>query len=677
MTQALRTVSRFPYRVDIKPHVWVPMHDGTKLSVKLWVPRGHEEGERFPVVLEAIPYRKDDICLADDSKRMAYIAGHGYVCARLDLRGSGDSEGVLYDEYCEQEQDDLCEVIAWLAALPCSTGKVGMTGISWSGFNSLQAAAKRPPALRAIITVCSTDDRYDNDVHYMGGSPLAFYMNWWGAIMHEFNMRPPDPAVVGEGWERIWRERLAQNTHLTDKWLAHQRRDSCWKTGSVCEDYSAICCPVLAVGGWADGYTDAIVRLLDNLGTCAKAIIGPWGHVWPERPVPGPAIGFLQESLRWWDHWLKGIDNGVQADPTVRYYLQDACRLEPDLQFRPGRWMQTGSLTQRGHDELILSADGHLVAPQADALGSILSHSSPLICGTQVDTWLPMGSNIDLPSEQTPDDERSLCFDSDVLEDDLAIVGNPVLKLRVAADKPRAFAFVRLCDVYPDGTSQLITRGNLNLTHRGSHEFPEPLEPGEFYNVEIPLKAVAQVIPAGHKVRIAISTSYWIWIWPSPEVATITVDCAASRLMLPVAGDGDVPLVRGFLGPEVAKGEEPKVIPTDGYRAFRTSDEASGKVVYTRITDDFDKLTTPAGMTVESDKVASYTIYENDPLSARMDTLRHETFTRDGWEVDVEVTSAMECDAEDFIVTTRSKASYNGKQVMDETRSARIPRDLN
>lgn len=679
MEQSARVREDFPYEVDVIPHVAVPMRDGVRLSMKLWMPRPHRAGERFPAVIEAIPYRKDDICLQDDSVRMAYVAGHGYICARLDLRGSGDSEGVLPDEYSNQEQLDICEAIAFLAALDECDGGVGMTGISWSGFNSLQVAARRPPALKAIITVCSTDDRYDNDVHYMGGSVLAFYMNWWGAIMHEFNMRPPEPAVVGDAWERMWRERLCENTHLQDKWLAHQRRDDYWRIGSVCEDYGAIACPVLAVGGWADAYTDAIVRLLGNLQVCTKAIIGPWGHTWPERPVPGPAIGFLQENVRWWDRWLKGIENGAEADPTVRYYLNDPYVPDPDIRFIPGAWMESDAgLDAGGAQELALFADGR-IEPCADAPADrgCVSHCSPLDCGTQVDTWLPMGSNIDMPAEQTPDDERSLCFETAPLGDDVPLVGTPLVRLRVAADKPRAFVFARLMDVHPDGTSQLITRGNLNLTHRESHEHPAPLEPGEFYDVVIPLKVAAQRVPAGHRLRLALSTSYWTWIWPSPELATITVDCSRSTLSVPLAASADRPLARPFEQPEVAYGERPEVVGNDGYRCTLTYDPETGTTTRVRETNDFASLTTPMGTTVSSDKVASYSIRDGEPLSAHMDTLRYERFERTGWSVELEVRSSMDCDARDFIISTHSRALCNGAVVLDEQHGARVPRDLN
>lgn len=676
MDMQANIVEAFSYRVQVIAHCWVPLHDGIRLSAKLWVPQVRTPREKFPVILEAIPYRKDDICLEDDSVRMSYFAGNGYICARLDLRGSGDSEGVLTDEYSEQEQEDICEVIQWLANLDQSNGNVGMTGISWSGFNSLQVAAKCPPALKAVITVCSTDDRYDNDVHYMGGSPLAFYMNWWGAIMHEFDMRPPDPAVVGDAWEKMWRERLAQNTHLSDKWLCHQRRDEYWRIGSICENYHAVKCPVLAVGGWADGYTDSILRMLDHLDVCIKAIIGPWGHTWPERPVPGPAIGFLQECLRWWDHWLKGVDNGAQRDPAVRYYLQDACALTPDLAYRPGRWMQTESLAKRNSRKLSFAADGKLCA-HSDGKGGSVSLCSPLVCGTQVDTWLPMGSNIDLPSEQTPDDERSACFDTVELEESFEIVGQPIVRLRVASNKTIAFIFVRLCDVWPDGSSQLITRGNLNLTHRYSHEYPEPLAIGEFYDVQVPLKAVAQTVPAGHRIRISLSTSYWTWIWPSPEMATVTVDCSGSHVVLPMGGEQDVPLARPFEPAEIARGERPDYVPAGGYRCERTFDPASNTMTYRRWTNDFKALLTPSGMSVEADKVAAYRIAEGDPLSAHMETRRFERFSREGWEVELEVNSSMDCDERDFIIETKSRASYNGRGVLDETHRTRVPRDLN
>ena len=146
------------------------------------------------------------------------------------------------------------------------------------------------------MTICSTDDRYADDVHYRGGCVLALDMLHWASSMLTWNARPPDPRLYGEGWREAWRERLETLTPWIEHWLGHQRRDAYWKHGSVCEDYAAIECPVYAVGGFADGYTNAVPRLLAGLSGPRKGIIGPWAHAFPEDALPGPSIGFLQET---------------------------------------------------------------------------------------------------------------------------------------------------------------------------------------------------------------------------------------------------------------------------------------------------------------------------------------------------------------------------------------------
>lgn len=681
-------VDSFDYTVTIEEHVQIPLSDGVRLSAKLWKPAPQEAGETFPVILEAIPYRKDDVSLWDDSVRMAYYAGHGYVCARVDLRGSGDSEGVLPDEYSMREQLDLVEAIAWLAAMPETNGNVGMTGISWSGFNSLQVAQHRPSALKAIVTVCSTDDRYDNDVHYMGGSLLGFYQNWWGSIMHEFNLRPPDPRLVGESWRSMQMERMSDNPQMTSIWLAHQNRDDYWKPGSVCENYDNLVCPVLAVGGWHDGYTDSIVRLVDHCSTVAQGIIGPWGHTWPERGIPGPAIGFLQVCLRWWDRWLKGVQNGAERDPKMRYYLMEPCQLAPDCAVREGSWLQTERFTRDrptvsfgldgcGLLEAGNAAEGGQASEGKDGAQRFVSHCSALTVGTQVDTWLPMGSPIDLPSEQTADDEKSLVFDSLPLENDLDIVGLPLVKLRIAADKPEAFVFARLCDVWPDGSSHLVTRGNLNLTHRDSHESPDALVPGTYYSVEIPLKAVAQRIPAGHRVRLALSTSYWPWIWPSRACATVTVDTEQSAFSLPVRCAVDEPLALAFPEAQIARGEPCEVLKPGAPFTRRTYDAETGIMDFSRSTDDDSVCRTPSGFVFGSKKSTRYVIDEHDPLSARMESVRESVYQREDWVVETRVYSTMSCTFDDFVVQTDTEVLENGKSVHKESCVDTVPRCFN
>src|SRR5690242_13008433 len=302
----MTVITRFSNSVRRVEHFWITLKDGVRLSARMWLPDDAETNP-VPAILEYIPYRKRDGTRGRDEPMHHYFAGHGYASIRVDLRGSGESDGLLEDEYLQLELDDGVEVIAWIAAQKWCNGSVGMMGKSWGGFNCLQVAALRPKPLKAVLSVCSTDDRYADDIHYMGGCLLNDNL-WWGAIMLAYQARPQDPAIAGEGWRADWLDRLDRLPFFPALWAAHQRRDDYWRHGSICEDFSAITCPVFAVGGWADAYTNAIPRLLEGLTVPRLGLIGPWAHIYPQDGSPGPAIGFLQEATRWWDHWLKDED---------------------------------------------------------------------------------------------------------------------------------------------------------------------------------------------------------------------------------------------------------------------------------------------------------------------------------------------------------------------------------
>jgi hypothetical protein len=649
-----------PYQVRMVNNLWIPLSDGTRLAARAWLPV-IPNGSVVPAILEAIPYRKSDITVVDDSVRHGYFAGYGYASIRLDLRGSGDSSGVLLDEYHPQEQADICEVIAWLAAQEWCSGSVGMIGISWSGFNGLQVAACRPPALKAVVTVCSTDDRYDNDVHYMGGSVLAFYMLVWAAVMLQFNARPPDPDVVGPQWRQEWLRRLEGNVFLGETWMAHQRRDDYWRQGSVCEDYSRISCPVLAVGGWADAYTDAILRLMDGLPGVRRAIIGPWGHTWPERGVPGPSIGFLQECLRWWDRWLKGIDTGVESEPLIRYWMQDPVPPLPNLSERPGRWVAASSVPG-SHARTLSLAD---LTPETE-----LDVLSPLTVGAAAGSWLPYGNPTDLPGDQRDDDLGSLVFDSEPLDRALAVFGQPAAELTVSADRPQALLVARLCHVAPDGESVLITRGALNLTHRDGHADPYPLEPGRRYAVRIPMKATASVIPAGHRIRLALSTSYWPWLWPSPDLATVSVSTPRSRLVLPVPHPADAGLPAPVFGPaEIAP-----PVPVEELREHCPVISASGGVFRLR-RDLTGMVRYPSGLVYSDYDPTQFSIDPSDPRSARVDLFRRTQVSRGTWSVRLETEASMTCDKEFFHLAARQRAYEGDTLVHSREYGTSVPRD--
>lgn len=669
-----RTRTLFPHAVRVLEHVQIPLADGVRLSARVWLPED-AEAHPVPAVLEYLPYRKGDVTSIDDSVRHPWLAGHGYAVVRVDIRGSGDSEGVLLDEYHPQEQLDCLEVLRFLAAQPWCTGSIGMMGISWGGFNSLQVAAHRPPELKAIITCCSTDDRYGDDVHYLGGLPLAFYLLPWASVLLAYNARPPDPQVVGERWRELWRERLEGSPWLAETWLEHQRRDAYWQQGSVCEDYGAITAAVYAVGGWSDGYTNAVLRLLTHLDCPRKGLIGPWEHTWPEEGYPGPAIGFLQESLRFWDHWLKGERNDVMDGPMLRFYRQTSAPPRGGYDIRPGGWAaeETWPSPRVGSDRRYLAVTGLAREPGG---GETLRHSSPLALGADAGSWLPYGNPADLPADQRGEDAWSLCFNSEPLAHDLDILGQPALQLRVSSDRPVAFVAVRLCELRADGSSTLITRGVLNLCHRAGHDRPEPLEPGRSYEVTVPLKAISYVVSAGHRLRVALSTSYWPWIWPSPEPVELAVTCDdASHLELPLRPAGGEPQPAPFEEPELSERLGADSLAERNPRWEIARDAVSGEhtVVMSRALWGSRRL--PNGIEIRDRDPVRFSIVEGDPLSARVDCERSIRIGRGDWQTRIEVRASMTADAEAFHVSATLDVYEGSAPVCTRAHAARIPRD--
>ncbi|MGH3030182.1 MAG: CocE/NonD family hydrolase [Gaiellaceae bacterium] len=662
---AIRT--EFPRRVREIEHTWIPLADGTRLAARIWVPEDAED-EPVPAILEYLPYRKNDGTVVRDAQRQPYLAGFGYATARVDIRGTGESDGILEDEYPPQEQDDALEVIAWLAGQPWCTGAVGMWGISWGGFNSLQIAARRPPALRAIMTLCSTDDRYADDVHYRGGCVLALDMVHWASSMLTWNARPPDPRLFGEGWRETWLDRLERTPPYIEAWLGHQRRDAYWKHGSVCEDFRAIECPVYAVGGFADGYTNAVPRLLAGLSVPRKGLVGPWAHAFPDDALPGPSIGFLQECVRWFDHWLKGVENGVMDEPMLRVWMQESVEPRPTYEVRPGRWVGEPSWPATE----IETRPWQLPGGGERTLRGVQS------AGTEAGAWTAEGQSADLAPDQRPDDAVSLVFDSEPLAQPLEILGFPGVTLALASDCPNALVAVRLCDVFPDGTSALVTRGLLNLTHRESHEQPAPLAPGRRYDVRVPLDFIAYSVPAGHRLRVAVSPTYWPWAWPSPEPVTLTVFPAGSRLDLPVRRlrpeDEELP---AFEESEHSSPLEVEPVAPGREGRFLERNLATGLVeqVFDWNLGGVQRFV-PIDLVSEDTSRAVYSIVEGEPLSARVRFEAATGMSRGAWRTRAEVKSTMTGDAESFHVTTALDAYEGDTRVFARTWTFRFPRDL-
>jgi putative CocE/NonD family hydrolase len=583
---------------------------------------------------------------------------------------------LLLDEYLPQEQQDALEVIAWIADQPWCTGNVGMMGISWGGFNSLQVAAHNPPALKAIITVCSTDDRYTDDCHYMGGCVLGSDMLNWASIMFAYNGLPPDPVIVGERWREMWFSRLENTPPFIESWLSHQLRDDFWKQGSVDENYGAIHCPVYAVGGWVDPYTNSVPRLLEKLSVPRKGLIGPWAHSYPHTAVPHPAIGFLQESLRWWDYWLKGRDTGIMDEPMLRVWMPESIPPQPFEAEWPGRWVAESSWPPAHvlSQDLFLSQTGLTQLPESTGEVTLLGAQTN---GTTAGVWCPYGNKFGLPIDQRTDDGLSLCFTSAPLDEDVEILGFPRLNLRLSVDQPDALLAVRLCDIAPDGASRLVSWGLLNLTHRDGHECPEPLKPGEIYQVNVQFNVTAHRWAAGHCWRVSISPTYWPHAWPSPVPVRLTVYMGKeSRLILPLRASNELDgTLVPFEPPEGAPMLDYESLrPEDGTRTF-TYEVTKGRL---QMTDRIDEGRNQLSNSIIYDSVITniFSIMEGQPTSARVECQRQIEISRGDWQTRIETSSVMTSDKAHFYLTNVLDAYEGQVRVFTKSWTRKIRREM-
>jgi putative CocE/NonD family hydrolase len=673
----VRFVTSLPHQIREDDHVRIPVADGTRLSARVWRPVSSDD-EPVPAVLEYIPYRKRDLSSVRDSVHHPYLAGHGYACVRVDLRGTGESEGVLTDEYLEQEQRDAEDVLAWLAEQPWCDGSTGMMGISWGAFAALQVAARQPPGLKAVVLSSFTDDRYADDMHYMGGCMLSDNLAEAGT-MFAYATCPPDPALVGDRWREMWRERLEANGPWVREWLRHQRRDDYWRHASVCEDYKDVRVPVLASSGWADGYSNAVGRLLEHLDVPRKGLVGPWSHKYPHLGEPGPAIGYLQEVVRWWDHWLKGVENGVMDGPMLRAWMQESMPPSTAYEERPGRWVGEPDWPSPHVTEVVRPLAPHRVAdPGEEVAEQELTVQSPLSVGQFAGKWASYNAPPDLPYDQREEDGGSMVFDTDPLPARLELLGVPTVDLDVSVSEPVAMVAARLSDVAPDGRATRITYGLLNLTRRDGGETPEPLEPGRRYRVRVQLNGIAQALPPGHRLRLSLSTSYWPLAWPSPKPVLLTVHTGASALRLPVrpTTESDEVGERPFGEPEgspplattqIRPPEQAWTVSRDliGYKAALEIVKDSGTVRY----DDI-------GLDVTRRAYERYDSVADDFTSTRGESTWTMTFSRGDWKVRTVTSTVLRCTETDFLLDATLDAYEGDCRVFSRTWNESLPRDL-
>ena len=659
--------------VELDP-VWIPLADGTRLAATIRRPKDAERNP-VPVILEYLPYRRRDGTVERDAITHTWFAKQGYAAVRLDIRGTGDSDGLMRDEYLPQEQTDAVEAIAWLAGQPWCSGNVGMMGISWGGFNGLQIAARRPPALKAIITLCSTDDRFADDAHWMGGALVTNTMGW-GSAFFQYLAQPPDPAIVGEKWRDMWQERLEHLQLPIAEWLAHQSYDEYWRQGSVREDYSAIEAAVYAIGGWADGYSNAVPRLIEHLSCPKKGLIGPWAHKYPHIATPHPAIDFLGDALRWWDHWLKGKDTGIMQEPMMQVWLQDSVRPAAVLPERPGRWVAFSQWP----DPAVRVESWHLGdagLTRAAQAGTMRLIDSPLETGLTFGEWCPYSSQGELPADQRPDDGRSVVFETAPLQEPLEIVGAPLIDLAISVDDETALLSARLQDVHPDGASLNVSYGLLNIAQRDGGDRPRAFPAGSSETVRLKLNDIAHRFPAGHRIRIALSTSFWPIAWPAPRKTPVSLATGASRLSLPVlSGEKSLPTPRRF-DPPLPETADAVMVLSSGGRMRETREDPSTRRV--EVTVDRAKsryVVRATGTEVSHETGETFSIGGDAPNSARVENRSDWSIARNGWRVRTKAVVTLASTEHTFELSATMDAYEAESLFLTRHFSVSIPRKL-
>jgi putative CocE/NonD family hydrolase len=690
--ERLRRASQPIHRVTTLHDVRIPVSDGLELSANLWLPEPAVDGtgpRRFPAILEMIPYRKDDWRAASDESRGEWLAARGFALCRLDIRGTGSSPGIALDEYTARETRDGYDAVEWLARQPWSTGKVGMWGISYGGFTAIQVALLHPPHLAAIVPMMATDDRYTDDVHYLGGCVTVSELSQYAVSMVGMNALPANREYRGAAWLDEWRDRLEGTPVWLYEWLRQQHDGPYWRQGSLAPHWDRLTTPTFLIGGWMDEYVDAALRMLERCTNAPRrALIGNWVHDLPHDAYPGPNLDWYHEMIRFFDHWLKGVDNGVMDEPALVAFRHEWAGPEPFPAAWPGAWIAEERWPPADLDESIL----YLASGEQPLVGNLTVEAAPgpriverfrhrPTVGTRAGlSWGAGGQPNGLARDLRPDDALCPAFTSEPLAADLDVVGVASVVLQWESPVPVATAVVRLQDVAPDGTPFQVSAGILNLTHRSSHAAPEPLEPGVVTEVRIQLRATAHRFLAGHRIRLSLASAMWPVVWPSPFVAVFGLHlggdpAAASRLVLPIVPAGHV-------GADVpAFKTTPAALRDIGsYRGDPPVWQVIEDVIegsLTVVTSEFGEATLPDGRTtLYTGERLEMTARDADPADARMHNEVVYRLRADDTEILIEADGTIQTSATDFHMDVGLRVSLDGVPFFERDWAETIPRRL-
>jgi putative CocE/NonD family hydrolase len=627
--------------VLLEPDVGVVARDGVRLSVDVYRPT---RPGRVPAILEHIPYRKDDLRAIEDRSQNTFLVNAGFACVRLDVRGTGSSQGVARDEYTQAEQHDGFDVVAWIAEQPWCTGSVASWGVSYGGFSCIQLAALRPPALRAIAPVYATDDRYTDDMHFHGGALNASSLAGYPTEMIAMNALPP-LGERDEAFDLRWRRRIEETPAWVLEWIREQHDGPYWRHGSLRPGFDRITCAVLICAGWRDGYRTAALRMARNLDAPWELLAGPWAHKLPDRGVPGPRYPFLAEMARFFHRHLGEAERGSESSRPRTVFFIGA----PDTPVRPhaevsGEWLSSGRWPE-GADHTRLVLGGPAVAP------------ARVTTGVMTGQWCPPPPATGQFLDQSRDDAQSAVFESEPLAVPVELFGEPVVRLRLRHPGPRTLVSVKLQNVAPDRSSQPVTSAAANLAVEGEAE------------LELPLMAAGWRFPAGHRIRAAVAVADWPNLWPLPQVGPLEIT-APLELELPGLPADAAPYEPA--GGPLVEIAQPGAETDAGSRWDVVTDVLTGEAGIVTEMRSHDAI--PAEGWSVTETASRSAMCGEDPLGAVVAGTWRYRLERPGLAADVQARTRFEATADEFLVDLRLQVEADGAPFADRTWKERIPR---
>ncbi len=646
----------------------IPLADGRTLSAHLWRPAA---GAPAPAILEVRPYRGYDLFRPLEEQYLGVWAAHGYAVLALDIAGSGQSGGLLADEYLSREIDDAIAAIAWCAEQAWSDGQVAMSGMSWSAFTALRVSARRPPALKALVLGGVSEDGWRTDIHNLGGALYAARVDWAG-VMLGLNALPPDPLDFGEGWKDQWLARLAANRPWIEPWLAHPARDAYWSDKAFVVDApDAPDLPLLLYAGWADKYATSVLRIAAAWRGPVRTLIGPWEHSIPDFARRRPRIDFLGEALRWCDHWLKGVDSGVLDAAPLRVWLG-----EPDAQglTGAGRWAASNWPALNAPTwTLAMTGEGRLGAADAQPgwegrLSLTPSPRTPPALG--VDRYEDAPGPFDLVAAEEAGAAIAL---TDPMTDDVDICGLPILRCQALTDRPGGQLVARLLDIDPEGRAVRMTTGALNLMFRESFDQPSPPPENTPLDLTVKLQATAWRLKRGHRLGLVLSADGWPNLWPDRTAARIEILAGSLALALPLieaAGPWPSPVFA-----------EPRKAARADVASLKWIDPDREPLLPTGVTGAaYDSRSAAHHLPATGTDYFSSARFElalsEDGRQATAARVSRAAFQRLDWSIRVDTRLVVVSTPEAFEVRWTVRAEHDGALVHDHSDSVELPRSV-